>query len=260
MRIRTGRQDLVAFDSDADGTWNPMTAALNTVQFANVRFRVWVAALDGIQIAPGIQFSKDSADWDGAERLETLTTLTNDVWNFPEWGDTDVFNCGATAKLYARFGLFAKPTTATQLRFFQGELEIEADPVQSRTVTTPWALVYGKSTQDPRVFPLSAAMPVSEDTNNVRVSVEIESAEGESSDSLNVQPITLEANKPLDPTDWTIGDYIPDSGTWYTASTFGQAFTAVTADKRFIRFGVRVKSGSGNLVAGRVRLRIDYRD
>lgn len=35
--------------------------------------------------------------------------------------------------------------------------------------------------------------------------------------------------------------------------------TTVTPAKRYLKFGVLVKSASGNLVAGRVRLRIEFR-
>ena len=82
MLISTNRLDLIAFDNDAtDGTWNPMTDAVSSAVLMTVRFRYWVAAIDGAKVAPGLQFSKDGVDWDAPERLEDFETPTADRWN-----------------------------------------------------------------------------------------------------------------------------------------------------------------------------------
>jgi len=258
MRFRSGRQDLVAYDPTADGTWNPCIEEKPSVGFRLTRARVWVAGLDGVQVSWGYQFSKDGIDWDAPVRVGSFTTPTNDAWNFPAWGEKDLFDSGdgVTKQLFVRFGLFAKPTTAGQVRPFQADLEIEADPVVSGTVVTEWALIYGKSSSVAREFQLTGPLPLAEQVNEVRISTEIEAASGESADTLNVQAVTFEGNEPMVPTDWAIGDAI---GSYVTATTYGTTFTGVTPDKRYMKFGVRARSSSGNLVAGRIRLRIEFR-
>lgn len=258
--LKVPPRPILTANSTSTQTFNPLTEALDSTHFSEVRVALHVQALSdsNVEMKPGVQYSNDGLTWDSAIALD-LATAPSDWSSGAGWKYMDSWKTlppSGTQRLFCRFGVIARNSSVGSSRpqNAQVKMYISYRNTGGQTLLGAAMVNSSGSTSNYAWHPMTDPVPVG-NIASWRVSFEMSENSGASSLVAGYQVCDSVDSWDSDATLTGQSDITTNTvayGTTFTSASFGA--------KQFVRFGIRCKNASGaKTEMANATLRVDLR-